>query len=395
MNLYYKGGKSCSQMYPSSRNTTTGSSSSCYQCPVSQRRNSVSSSSSQSESEEDTMLGNPMNIKSKWGSSKGKTTGSSWRKNYDTTSRRPMHTWGGSEECMSRGTGSRDLFQVINLEEEGFSPEDEIRCTCKVDVSRRILILKIQSQNKKIRRVLPLESNIRCENLRVVHQPQTNELIITAPFTTKGTSSSRQKSLPLEEEEEGQWPTSHFPSSKSCKHYGTSGRGCFYDTKLTTTLHPSSSSKNQLENEKELQKSKMLEKTLRPEYIRDESNNQVSMLVQVDTLGFSPEEIRVQVDEKEKLLIIECNKEQQQQQTQQQELLRNLPVKSLRREFILPEWVDVNKIGFRVMQNGLLSIKLPLTSSGQEEFKNKEKLSGKGEESQQLYSRDWKKPLWG
>lgn len=385
-------------MYPTSTSP-------CYQCSTSQSRNPFGVSSSHSESEEDTMFGRPVQVKSKWGTKGRKTFGS--KKGYESSNSRQLHQSGGSEEWMGR-RNPMEWLHVINLEEEGFSPEEQVKCSCKVDSSRRILLVKIKSHNKKVQRVVPIEDNIHYENLRVLHQPHSNQLIITAPYTTKGFSRRVSEGEETQGRSEFSFgnPSSHFPSSsRSYKQQQTpTGRG-FFDSKFTTTLKPSSSPKSQVENEKEMQKSKVLEKTFRPECIRDESSGQLCVLWLVNTLGFSQEEIQVQVDEKEKLLIVEANKdqqqlEQQQQQQQQQEKsslleqIKNLPMKSLRREFILPEWVDVNKIGFRVMQNGLLSVKLPLTSSVQEELKNKEQSSEKGEQSQ-LYTRDWQKPLWG
>jgi HSP20 family molecular chaperone IbpA len=358
-----------------------------------------------------------------------------------------------------------------------FSPEED-QLTAKVNPQTDTLLLKVvKRQNKqKFLRGVPLPPNLRLHHLRVKVLPQ-GEVMVKAPFLLPGEmplsmsfrmaqensslpmpswipvrvswkQPSRDEEVPLhfgsEEmrlvgERSGGWKRGeeedslgqHLRKEKKKKMQSTGGgwqeQECEGEDLLqrderdseNITERESCSLSHSSEEEK---MSKLMENMLRPQHIREEvgGEEQVSIILQVNALGFSPEEIRVRVVKEKKLLIVEATKEQQQKKVEMVEgetaekLLQEesgVAVKYLRREFVLCDWVDVSKVGVRVLPGGLVNIKLPLVKSKQQPKlkpqpqkvkKNKDSHRGdcgmddvytEGRQRQQSVG-DWEKPMF-
>lgn len=335
-----------------------------------------SSSTSTSESEEETINFPKMKRMTK------KNVG--WRRHYlpqEVTSTCP------------------EWFTMVDM--EGCYPQEVI---AKVNTKNRVLLIKAKScskmnrnfrmtkemllQSGEVVRILPLPENIHIQKLRVKIFP-TGEVVVKAPFLKSTESILRQKqilrSLPL-------WvpipvirkettfntkrfstmlrkPTSYYPLNRihtlgeEQGFYGqdwtlsklgkkTIPRGHFFPTTTNTTTYGN---------------------IFRPEVIRDEITGKLAMLIKVNTLGFLPEEVRVRVNDTENTLIVEAYNKSSVfttgtwDITKEELLQQGLPVKFLRREFILPQGcIDVNHISYRVKETtGLLVIKVPLLKTSE------------------------------
>jgi NACalpha-BTF3-like transcription factor len=363
-------------------------------------------------------------------------------------------------------------------EELAFSPEED-QLTAKVNPQTDTLLLKVvkgQSKEKLLRGV-PLPPNLRLQHLRVKVLPR-GEVVVKAPYLLPGElplsmsyqlAAEENSSLPMPNwipvrvswqlQQQDQLP---LPSSAEMRlarkgsswgkleeedplpqHFHKQGKkiqstggqwfqeqneedqrsGSVQDRDETTGKRESSSSLSHLSEEQKM--SKLLEKMLRPQYLREEVNGeeQVSLVLKVNALGFSPEEVIVRVIKEESVLIVEAVKDQQKQkvegesETKKQLEESGVAVKSLRREFVLSDDLDVSRIGIRKLQSGLVIITLPLvknkeTKAKQQQQQQQQPKSKKNKNSRRMnstseedYSDDfqkhqsreggWEKPIFG
>jgi hypothetical protein len=93
------------------------------------------------------------------------------------------------------------------------------------------------------------------------------------------------------------------------------------------------------------------------------STTQPQLLVALDVkfVDFRAEDIKVRMqhETKRRVLIVEAKKVRQFREPQ-----FGTTVKYVRREFELPQWLDVKNIVYRVLPTGVLRIKLPLLLTG-------------------------------
>jgi hypothetical protein len=88
------------------------------------------------------------------------------------------------------------------------------------------------------------------------------------------------------------------------------------------------------------------------------TKQQLLVALDVKFVDFRAEDIKVRMqshETKRRVLIVEAKKVRQFREPQ-----FGTTVKYLRREFELPQWLDVKKIVYRVLPTGVLRIKLPL-----------------------------------
>jgi HSP20 family molecular chaperone IbpA len=282
------------------------------------------------------------------------------------------------------GTSSK-WTHIVEL--EGLRPQD---VTAKVNTKCRCVVIKVKESTSrglsststsmpsgKLVRVIPLPHDILVDQLKVKVLPH-GKLVITAPFvksqdysmrgenwsrypswltipvTHKGmndmwrptgtSSSSRMNSLDLEDENifQGQ------KSKRNPKKFNQWHRGLLQFT-------------SKMIDESEI------EKMIRPDFVKDQSSGKTCMILKFNTMGFSPKNIQVEINENDQLLVIEA-KEEKTKSMEGQELMKHLknglPVKLFRREFILPQnIVDVTNIAFCVLKSGILIVSLPLTQT--------------------------------
>jgi len=272
----------------------------------------------------------------------------------------------------------REWFTVVDL--EGFYPQD---VTAKLNPQCRILVIKAKKDNirqqqqmeqleergqtfgkNKLMRIIPLPENIRLEQLRVKVTTR-GELVVKAPFLTRSEMQQKQHLRNIS--------STWIPLKVTIKGSDVFGTQHQHTKSLFRTKRCQQRGLDDLMLEKEEilggeeqewnKRNTTTTTTLRTEYIRDEVTGKPAMLVKINVVGFRPEEVRVRVVESKRVLIVEAiNKrfstiQQQQQEKQPQQ---GLTMKYLLREFVLPEFVDVSHIAFRVLNTGVLAIKLPL-----------------------------------
>jgi len=229
-------------------------------------------------------------------------------------------------------------------------------------------------------RIIPLPENIHLEQLRVKVTGR-NELVVKAPFIP------REEMMQQKQYQRG-LPCTWIPLEVTIKRssiFGTQqqNKKCFphkcYQHGQKTIFPMENESVHGWQGQTEWNKLKRkiaegglfqhhsTSTTLRTEYIRDEETGKVAMLVKVNVIGFRPEEVRVRVVESKRVLIVEATKRSstlEMPMHHQQE--QALTMKYLRREFILPQFLDVSHIAFRVLKTGVLAIKLPMLKNKQD-----------------------------
>jgi HSP20 family molecular chaperone IbpA len=353
----------------------------------------------------------------------------------------------------------RVWFTIVDL--EGFSLHD---VTVKLNPKCRVLVIKAtntktlqqeeqmfveeedveqqQTFGGKCVRVIPLPENVHLEQLRV-QMTTRGQLVVKAPFLMPGESLWQQKQLhrftptwvpirvtlknstikglfnkthyqcdintvcptgyPLMEEE-NMFPCQEQQWNKMNKNI--TGRGLFQtSTGISQNLFPCQGQQWNKVNKNItgrglFQTSTGISQFLRPQYIRDEVTGKLAMIINVNTVGFRPEEICVCV--KEGILIVEATKRSATATHIISQIPKlGLPVKYLHREFILPQFLDVTHIAYRVLSNGIVTIKLPM-------LKNKGNINNIfnmqqktqpicGECNVEKPCRDvmsWEKPMW-
>jgi HSP20 family molecular chaperone IbpA len=280
----------------------------------------------------------------------------------------------------------------------------------------------IEESSGKIVRVIPLPQSIYLHQIKVQITPNGQQIIVKAPFVLPGEESQ------VEEEEEQQtrysstwvpipvtikdtsvdalnYPqhllprrTAPFPSEYTQKEQ----RGMYYIPGKQWQTISLNKEQQQQQQQWELSCASNSSKLVRPEYIRDPVTGKLAMLVKVNIVGFLPEEVVVRVDQARGVLIVEANKKQEQplvdrretNQHQQQILEQGLPMKCIRREFVLPKWLDITHIGYRVLQDGLLTIKLPIIELNKDnKLQGLDEVDEEEQQQPQVKNLDWETPL--
>jgi len=282
----------------------------------------------------------------------------------------------------------REWFTVVDL--EGFRPQD---VTAKLNPKCRILVIKVKKDNirqqqqmeqleergqtfgKKLVRIIPLPENIHLEQLRVKVTTR-GELVVKAPFIPRGEMQQKQHLrnisstwIPLKVTIKGSnvFDTQHQHTKSCFRNKRCQQRG--FD-QMEEIVGGEGQEWNKMK--RKLVKGDLYQHhstsnttTLRTEYIRDEVTGKPAMLVKFNVVGFRPEEVRVRVVESKRVLIVEASTKRSHMTVQRQQE-EGLIVKYLLREFILPEFVDVKHVAFRVLKTGVLAIKLPLLKNMKE-----------------------------
>jgi len=110
------------------------------------------------------------------------------------------------------------------------------------------------------------------------------------------------------------------------------------------------------------------------------TTEQLQVVLDVKFVDFRAEEIKVRMhDIKRRILIVEAKKVRQFQEPQ-----FGTTLKFVRREFELPEWLDVKNIVYRVLPTGVLRIKLPLLLTRGTNFQQHEITTRHGLQQQQM-----------
>jgi hypothetical protein len=198
-----------------------------------------------------------------------------------------------------------------------------------------------QEKCMKMKRVIPLPESIRLEELRVKFTPR-GELIVKAPYHRR----SDEMTMPLQRHQRG----------------GEITLPVFYKDvtgkRRQEELLPSGqvdTNKCSVQRYLRLLKNSSFPNTLSTECVRDENTGKWKIIFEINTVGFRREEVQVHFQEKERLLIVEAKHELRTEKNQ----LPGISVKTLRREFILPEFLDGKQMRYRVMNTGVLRIQLP------------------------------------
>jgi HSP20 family molecular chaperone IbpA len=286
-------------------------------------------------------------------------------------------------------------FTVVNF--EGFLPKD---VTAKLNPKLRILVIKAEKNVKniahrqelskskpmggKLIQVILLPEDIHLKQFRVQMTP-TGQVIMMAPFIIPGEHIQQQR-----------YPSIWVPIRVTLKEKSVpdTKRGTM-DSK-TPTEYGRKQNKNvpRMPELSLIQQQTPIGKFFRPEWIRDSETGTLAMIVKVNTAYFRPEEVRVRVDQTKGRLIVEATKKGSLETSKfdkEQLLEQGVATKYLLREFVLPKWLDMTHIVFRVLKNGLLIVKLPILKN--KESKLEEMLDmDVEEEEQQGKNVEWKKP---
>jgi len=262
---------------------------------------------------------------------------------------------------------------------QGLRPQD---VKAKVDTVNHVLLIKTkrgftQQQTKfgaenKLVRVIPLPRNIILEKLTVKFTP-TGELIVKAPFLFRGQQMFPNKFQQKYQKDMKNLVPIHV-STKGNNIFGTQKEKQFYNF-ITIPVMPMKRNFQPQEQQEYFQGKQMKNlhnmhqttETLHTpvQIIRDEVTGKPALLLTVCTVGFRPEDICVKMDKTQHVLIVEAGLRAQKQQRQlpfeMQQKLKGINMKYLRREYVLPQMVNVKKIAYRVLGYGLLRIKLPIT----------------------------------
>jgi HSP20 family molecular chaperone IbpA len=344
------------------------------------------------------------------------------------------------QQCLLQQTLPSKWYTIVNL--EGSIRPSQV--TAKLNPKCHILVIKAKQTVKnalpkrkevlkhsgdvvepqsagadtpsgKIVRVIPLPQNIYLRQLKVQITPNGQQIMVKAPFVLSGEESQEeqqrsrysstwvpiritvkdisvdalnypQHSLPSrtanEWEREAQFPKEYTQKEQHGMYY--------IPGKQWQTISSSINAQQQRETPRTSSSSKRT----RPEYIRDPVTGKLAMLMKVNILGFLPEEIVVRVDQTRGILIVEANQKEEQPQQQQQVLEQGLPIKCLRREFVLPQWLDINHIGYRVLQDGLVIIKLPIIKLNKaNKLQERDEVDVEGLEQRPEKNLDWETPL--
>jgi HSP20 family molecular chaperone IbpA len=276
-------------------------------------------------------------------------------------------------------------FTVANF--EGFCPKD---LTVKLNPKFRILVIKAeknvhrqelkksQPMGGKLIQMILLPEDIHLKQFRVQMTPN-GQVIMMAPFLIPGEHIQQQR-----------YPSIWVPVRVTLKEKN------FPDTKQGTMdpKTPTEYGRKQTKNVPRMPEVTLIQQQtpvgqyFRPELIRDNETGTFAMIVNVNTVGFLPKEVRVRVDQTKRRLIVVASKKGSLETTEQ-----GIATKYLHREFILPRCLDVPHIVFHVLKNGLLIVKLPILKN--KESKLKEMLDvdvDVEEEEQQWKNVEWKKP---
>jgi len=228
-----------------------------------------------------------------------------------------------------------------------FLPEE---VTVKVDPVYHTLIITAkrisqpwkgeQEKCLKMKRVIPLPEYVKPEELRVKFTPR-GELIVKAPFHQR-----EDTMMPQERKQRG----------------GEITLPIFYKDVIGKRQQEQLLPNGQVDMNKcsvqrylRLLKNSSFPNTLSTKCVRDESTGKWKIFFDINTVGFRREEVQVHFQEKERLLIVEAKHELRTEASQ----LQGISFKTLRREFILPEFVDGKQMRYRVMNTGVLRIQLP------------------------------------
>jgi HSP20 family molecular chaperone IbpA len=277
-------------------------------------------------------------------------------------------------------------------------------------------------------RVVPLPENIHLHLLKVQMTPNIHQIIVKAPFVLPGEELKQQQirysskwvpinvtvkdssmdvlsyhqplgttRTPYELDRTAAYQKGYPQEEQRAKYYIP---GKQWQTISSNVEGQERYLIKQEEEQEDLQKTS-ISRLLRPEYIRDPVTGKLAMMIKVNTVGFLPEEVVVRVDQTQRILTVEAAKRQEDQplgdrkevsRKQQQVLEQGIPLKYFRREFVLPQWLDVTHIGYRVLQNGLLAIKLPIVKLSKANKSSKE-FDEVDVEEHQVKNVDWETPL--
>jgi HSP20 family molecular chaperone IbpA len=236
-------------------------------------------------------------------------------------------------------------------------------------------------------RIIPLPENVHLEQLRVQLTPR-GLLVVKAPFLMPGVSVWQQKQL-------HRFAPTWVPirvTLKDCDLFQL--QGGLFNKKCSEEYQGQQWNKQTKKNIPEqdifqhttgLTTTTAVTNLLRPQFIRDEVTGKLAMHFKVNTMGFRPEEIRVVA--KDGVLIVEATTKRSTKSIKEITKL-GLPVKYLHREFVLPQFVDEDHIAYRVLNNGILTIKLPILKTKQINMQTRNEADI--EEQQML---DWQKPM--
>lgn len=289
---------------------------------------------------------------------------------------------------------TRKWIHVVEL--DGIPSGDHHAITAKANVKEHVLVIKCRectstrgTRGGKCVKVLPLPETICVEELKVKVLPR-GKLVLTAPFLNPRDYSRTMREnwtkmptwipIPVIYKRDELFNVEE-------KDMFPGGRGFHW--------HRIPSHRGLMQLVSNILDTAEIEKVVGADFVKDESTGKTCMIMKVNTIGFSAENIRVQINENERILLVEAKNEKAETMKNEEileELSNGLPVKSLRREFILPEKiVDLSNIGFCVLKNGFLVVKVPLTET--EGLKMPEEMMNAEELKKQCGS--WKKVTTG
>jgi HSP20 family molecular chaperone IbpA len=320
------------------------------------------------------------------------------------------------------GSGTpRKWFTVVNI--PGFLPKD---VTAKLNPKCRILVIKAKQNAKtipwkqqqcprmmgsQVLEVIVLPENIHLQQIKV-QMTQNGQLIVAAPFVLPNEQQRGQQTryastwIPIhvtlkdssvdvlgkqlgglglskrcQQSQYGLHPMQQYTAA-----YSTPGKQYrpIQDFQHECFTQP---------QQQGLQQETSISKLFCPEYIRDTATGKVVMIYKVNTLGFLPKEVTVSVIQDKGFLVVEAIKKSLgslKDVSKQQLLEQGVPVKYLCREFVLPEFLDIKNIGYYVMKNGLLLIKLPIVKS---QLNKLQELGNINVEEKQLKNINWERAM--
>jgi hypothetical protein len=265
-------------------------------------------------------------------------------------------------------------FQAADIRVQVDGIQYTLQITAKRPNPTRLQGAPRQASNK-LKRVLPLPRNIDLQRLRVQMETEAEELVVRAPFVGgENNATSVGKCQPQRKTDSLACITipvmwKNVASRKSTKKdcfSPCSGQG---NTSTRTGSTRNNVNKCQPHNLKPSQSCSP--NNLETEVVQDEVTGKWKLLLSFNAIGFRQEEVRVTFEEKERVLVVEMERDASpkgsehppetadasSQNRQHHPLM--IALKHAREEIILPQWLDGSQLHYHVMENDALRIEIP------------------------------------
>jgi len=279
------------------------------------------------------------------------------------------------EDLEEEGVEPRKWMKIVNV--QNFRPE-ELKVILDTE-ERTVKILTKRNNNKKLRcgqetrvkliREISVPMSVHMRNLIVVITPR-GLLVLKAPYKTSFQSQQWEETtrkpfglinIPIEQ--------LNTPFTSTTGVYGKQRR-CHHRQTLPRQFTPFEVNKCGIEEYLRIVKKAFYPKHVIPRCVIDEKTGKPILIIdiKVNTTtpfkttmpGINQEEVKVFVQEKKHLLIVKLPQQPQMEEEDEEECMCNTQMKPLTKVVVLPKWLAIERLRFRVLNNGILRIQVPL-----------------------------------